>query len=186
MVEPKRDAPSQPIMEIVEEDTLQETVLTSDDAPLGYTKAGLPRKRRGRPPGSAPTVRRGRTSGSLRTQIGGMLLFVNMPISILSSKNALDAVEIDALAKALDEECQRNARFRKYVEQMLAVQGGTSLIFVTLAIAGRRVVRNNLVTVPAEIGSNETADAMIGGIISMMGGNGPVNPNLRVMTQQEV
>lgn len=181
MVDPNRDAGAIPVMDIVEDEPVASVAA---DAPLGYTKAGLPRKRRGRPPGSSG-VRRGRTTGSLKTQIGGMLIFVNMPISILSPKNALDAVEIDALAKGIDDECQRNARFRKYVEQMLAVQGGSSLVLIGIAIAGRRVVRNGLVTVPAEIGTNEQIDATIGGIISMMGGNGPINPNLRVMTQEE-
>ena len=185
MVEPKRDAAAMPIMEVMEDDPVHETVLSASDAPLGYNKDGSPKKRRGRPPGStnAGTARRGRSGSSLRTQLGGFITAVNIPVQIISSKNALDSVEIDALAKALDDECQRNARFRKYVEQMLAVQGGTSLVLVVAAIAGRRVVRNNLIDVPAEVGGNEGADAIIGSFISMTTGNGPINPNLRVMTQ---
>lgn len=165
-----------------------EPIKGSTDAPYGYKANGQPYQRRppqrgiGRRGGGGG--RRG-TTGSLRTQIGGMLVTVNMPIQIISSKNALDAVEIDALAKALDEECQRNARFRKYMEQMLAVQGGTSLILVVAAIAGRRVIRNNLVDVPKEVGGNEAADAIIGGFISMTAGNGPINPNLMTMSKQD-
>jgi hypothetical protein len=70
------------------------------------------------------------------------------------------------------------------VDQALAVQGGTSLVLVIAAIAGRRVVRHNLVTVPAPIG-NDGADAMLGGIIGMTTGKGPINPNLFVMKDQQ-
>jgi hypothetical protein len=186
MVEPKRD--TAPVMEVFESEPIAEqpTMGSNPEAPYGYKKDGTPAKRRGRVPGSTLSgTRRTGSRGSLRTQIGGMLQLVNMPIQIISPKNALDAVEIDALAKSLDEECQRSARFRKYMEQMLAVQGGTSLILVVGAIAGRRVVRNNLVAVPSEVGGNEGLDAIIGGFISMTTGSGPINPNLRVMTQQD-
>jgi hypothetical protein len=94
-------------------------------------------------------------------------------------QDSLDHTEIEALAHALDEECQRNARFRKMVERALAVQGGTSLILVVAAIAGRRVVRHNLITVPEPIG-NAGADAALGQIISMTTGKGP---NLSVMPE---
>lgn len=158
----------------------------SPDAPYGYKKDGTPAKKRGRVAGttsSRPYAPR-RTSGSIETQIGAFLFMVNAPFQLFLSNDALDSVEIQALAHSIDQECQRNARFKKYVEQALAVQGGTSLVLVIAAIAGRRVVRHNLVTVPAPIG-NDGADAMLGGIIGMTTGKGPINPNLFVMKDQQ-
>lgn len=158
------------------------------DAPYGYKADGTPAKKRGRPPGPNSGQRRTssgrRSTGSLRTQIGALLVTINLPIQLVSSKNALDRVEIDALAKSIDDECQRDARFRKYVEQMLAVQGGTSLVLVIGAIAGRRVARNNLISVPEPIG-NEGLDNLLGGVISMTAGGGIVNPNLMEMAKQD-
>lgn len=160
---------------------------TIEDAPYGYKKDGTPAKRRGRPAGPNSGTRRTggrRSTGSLRTQIGSLLVTINLPIQLLSAKNALDRVEIDALAKSIDEECQRDARFRKYVEQMLAVQGGTSIVLVVGAIAGRRVARNNLISVPEPIG-NQGLDDMLGGVISMTTGSGIINPNLAQMAKQD-
>ncbi len=181
MTEPNRDV----TLDI--EDAEPSAAAVSPDAPYGYKKDGTPAKKRGRPAGVGnkggyTRTARGR-GGSLETQIGAFLVTVNAPIMLFASKDALDTVEISALAHALDQECQRSPRFRKYVEQALAVQGGTSLALVVLAIAGRRVVRHNLVTVPEPIG-NQTADAMLGGIISMTSGQGPINPNLFVMPNQ--
>lgn len=181
--EPNRDI----ALDIIEEPAPAKTTMGSDDAPYGRKPDGTPYQRRHGPRG--PRSGNGRstartTRGSLRTQIGGMLQLVNMPVQILSAKNALDSIEIDALAKALDEECQRNARFRKYMEQMLAVQGGTSLVLVVAAIAGRRIVRNGIVDVPDQIGGKDGADALLGGIIAMTTGN-PLQPNLMQMNQQQ-
>jgi hypothetical protein len=151
----------------------------SEDAPYGYKKDGTPAKRRGRAPGFklGPRTSGGRRGGSLETQIGAFLLTVNAPFMLFMPQDALEHVEIEALAHAIDEECQRNDRFRKMVERALAVQGGTSLLLVVAAIAGRRVVRHRLVTVPDPIG-NEGADAALGQIIAMTTGKGP---NLSVM-----
>lgn len=165
--------------------------IADDDAPFGRRPDGTPFKRRGRNrPGyegaqsSGPkqySPRRGHTS--LETQIGALLFTVNMPIMLVSSIDALDPVEIQALAHAIDQECQRNARFRKIVEQAIAVQGGTSLVLVVAAIAGRRVLRHNIITVPDPL-SNEAVDAMLGGVVSMASGKGPINTNLFVMPKE--
>jgi hypothetical protein len=161
----------------------------NDDAPYGRKKDGTPMKKRGRPAGSSgsssgPTNRAPRrTSGSLENQIGGLLFTINAPFQLFLANDALDVVEVQALAHALDQEAQRNARFRKYVESALAVQGGTSLALVVAAIVGRRVVRHNLITVPDPIG-NAGADAALGGIISMTTGKGPINPNLFAMPEK--
>lgn len=159
----------------------------SPDAPYGYKKDGTPAKKRGRPAGSSgsgKTYAPRRSSVSLQNQIGAFIVTVNMPLQLFMAKDALDVVEIQALAHALDQECQRNARFKKYVETALAVQGGTSLILVIAAIAGRRVARHNLIDVPEPLG-NEGLDAMLGGVISMTTGQGPMNANLFTMGKQE-
>lgn len=143
------------------------------DAPYGTKKDGTPAKKRGRPKGSTNTgTRASRISskGSLRTEIGGMLVLVNMPLQMVPAlqRDALDASEIDALAKAIDQECQTNATFRKYVEQMLRVQGGTNLMFVVAAIAARRVVRHGIVPddLTEPIGGREGLDLLIGQAIA--------------------
>ena len=143
------------------------------DAPYGYNKDGSVAKKRGRPKGSTNTgTRASRISskGSLRTEIGGMITLVNLPLQMVPAlqRDALDASEIDALAKAIDQECQTNPRFRKYVEQMLRVQGGTNLMFVVAAIAARRVVRHGIVPddITEPIGGRDGLDLMIGHAIA--------------------
>lgn len=156
------------------------------DAPYGYKKDGTPAAKRGRKPGSSSTPSkgpRGPRTASLEKQIGGAIFFANMFVSIVSTKDALDPVEIEALAKAIDDECQRNARFKKYVESALAVQGGTNLALVVVMIIGRRAIRHNLVPIPQPIG-NEGADAAIGQLLSISTGKGAFNPNLFVMPDE--
>lgn len=177
-------------LDIQEEEPLNNQGMSgpTSEAPYGYKKDGTPAKKRGRPVGYSPgkTGSRPRTrGGSLETQIGAMILTINAPFMLFASSDALDRVEIEALAHAIDQECQRSARFRKYVEQALQVQGGTSLVLVLGAIVGRRVVRHNLIEVPEPIG-NDRADAALGGIIAMtVPGNGLPNPNLFVMNDQK-
>jgi hypothetical protein len=166
--------------------------VTDPDAPFGRKPDGTPFKRRGKNrPGYDSIPEKGSSgpraarsySGGLENQIGAFLITVNAPLMLFASKDALDPVEIQALAKALDQEAQRNARFKKYLQQALAIQGGTSLLLVIAAIVGRRVVRHNLVEVPAPLG-NEGVDAALGGIISMTVAKGPINPNLFVMPKE--
>lgn len=177
--EPARDLE----LEIEDEEPLNDAApsgpVSTADAPYGYKKDGTPAKKRGRKPGqttgSGSTPSRARSSGSrgsLEQQIGGFILTINMPLSMFLPKDALDFVEIQALAKAIDQECQRNARFRKMVEQALAVQGGTSLLLVVAAIAGRRVVRHDLISIPDPIG-NEGADVALGTVIGVVAGIKP-------------
>ena len=146
MTEPNRDLALD-----IEDDVLGPVEVTpsggSPDAPYGYKKDGTPAKKRGRPAGSSSsgkTYAPRRSGVNLETSIGAFLVTINMPLQMFLAKDALDAAEIQALAHALNQECQRNARFRKYVEQALAVQGGTSLLLLVAAIAGRRVARHNI------------------------------------------
>jgi hypothetical protein len=186
-VEDAQPAPSSDIPE-----TSFDFGVTDPDAPFGRKPDGTPFKRRGKNrPGYDSAQTKGpsgtRTtrsySGSLENQLGAFLVTVNAPLMLFASRDALDPVEIQALAKALDQEAQRSPRFKKYLQQALAIQGGTSLLLVIAAIAGRRVVRHNLVEVPAPLG-NDGVDAALGGIISMTIAKGPINPNLFVMPKE--
>lgn len=150
--------------------------VSDPDAPYGRKKDGTPAKRRGRQPGShnipGSAGRRGRTKDSLKTQIGAMLVTFNMPLRMLPMTQiyALDASEIEALATAIDTECQNNASFRRYVVSALNVQGVSSLVGVVAVIAGRRVIRAGFIPdeILAPVGGKEGADAALGVALPMM------------------
>jgi hypothetical protein len=57
----------------------------------------------------------------------------------------LDEPEINALAGALDAQCRRSPRFRKYVESVLTVGAGGQLVTVLGIIATRRAARHNVI-----------------------------------------
>lgn len=121
-----------------------------------------------RPDGSKSATRGPKTRGSLENQIGGFLIMWNTPIRMLMPVYALDQVEIEALAKALDQQCAVSPKFRKYMESALKGIGGVSLIGVLAVIIGRRIVRADLVPIPSEAPVNKAQiDAMLGGILSM-------------------
>jgi len=104
-------------------------------------------KRRGRPPRdpSAPAPqRRGRKPRSLESQIGSSLVMVNLPLMMFAAGDALDTVEIEALAKAIDAQCQTSPRFRKYVQTALDASSGGQLITVGGIIVARRLARHEI------------------------------------------
>jgi hypothetical protein len=142
------------------------------DAPYGLKKDGTPAKRRGRQVGwrAGTSTSRVNRKGSLEKEIGGLLVMVNMPLQMVPAlqRDALDHVEITALAKAIDQQCQTSPQFRKYVEQLLKVQGGTSLVAVVALIAGRRVIRHDIlpIEIPEEIGGAAGVDLMLGQAIA--------------------
>lgn len=149
---------------------------------------GTIKRRRGRPPGSKNKSSYGSGGGasrarSLEGQIGGMLFIVNTPLQLIPAlqRDALDTVEITALAKAIDQECQKSPRFRKYVESALKVQGATSLISIISLIAARRVVRHEIIPIPDEMGGSAGVDLTLGSLISTFSGQGAFNPNLTAM-----
>ena len=157
--------------------------------PQEFNPDGTIKRRRGRPAGSknkssygsgGSSPSRGR---SLETQIGGMLFIVNTPLQLIPvlQRDALDSVEITALARAIDQECQKSPKFRKYVESALKVQGATSLISIVGLIVARRVVRHEIVPIPAEMGGAAGVDLTLGSLISTFSGQGAFNPNLTAM-----
>lgn len=123
-----------------------------------------------RPPGGAKrraapargTASRARGPKSLRPEIAALLTMVNSvvvmsplgtrPIEAITDPTVelsrlgdeLDAGEITALASAIDAQCQRSPRFRKYVESMLGVGSGGALITTLAMIAARRASRHGI------------------------------------------
>ena len=138
------------------EDTL-DTSFEADVEPSEPKRRGrkaYPRDSAGniiRPDGttSKPTGRP-KSKASLEAQISGFVTLINMFVTSFKPDYALDQVEANALVKAIDQECQANARFRKYVESVVKGVGGANLIGVALIIIGRRVVRANLLPIPDE------------------------------------
>jgi len=130
-----------------------------DGTPVGSPRsASSKRVRTARKP-SAP-----RGPRSLRPELSAFLTLVNSavvasplgtrPVAAIYDPNIqpervgdeLDAVEIDALARAIDTQCQRSPRFRKYVEGMLTVGAGGQLMTVVMMIAARRASRHGLIS----------------------------------------
>jgi len=116
-------------------------------------------KRRGRPPGSKNKSGAGRPRKTLEVQIGAMLTTVNMIVWAIPplQPDALDAAEIAALAKALDETARNNPKFRGYLEAALAVGSGGQLLGVVAMIGARRASRHGML--PPEM------DGMIGSML---------------------
>lgn len=118
-------------------------------------------KRRGRPPrdpNAPPVQRRGRKPRSLESSIGSALVMVNLPIMMFASGDALDNAEIEALAKAIDAQCQTSPRFRRYVQTALDASSGGQLITVSGIIIARRFARHEFLLPKA-------ADDQLGKII---------------------
>jgi hypothetical protein len=104
-----------------------------------------------RPDGTtSKPVGRPKTKASLEMQISGFVTLINMFVNSFKPDFALDPVESAALIKAIDQECQVNARFRKYVESLVKGVGGANLLGVVILIVGRRVVRAGVLPIPDE------------------------------------
>lgn len=146
------------------------------DGSIKLKKDGTPAKKRGRRSGTTSGPRL-TSKGSLETQIGAMLWTINIPLQMVPvlQRDAMDAVEIQALAKAIDQQCQVSPTFRKYVEAALKAQGGTSLIAVVGIMGTRRALRHNIVPIPDEVGGPQAMDAMLGGVLSTIVTGKPIN-----------
>lgn len=125
---------------------------TMDPADFGPTMeeaapiADPAKPRRGRPPGSG-TGRKPRKR-NLTDEIGGYLTMLNLAFAFMPDPlrgDALDAMEISALAKALNDYAQQNATVYKYLSTVL-VQGGSlaNLAMVAGLIAARRLARHQV------------------------------------------
>lgn len=104
-----------------------------------------PRKHR-EPKATGAKPRRGRPPGqSRKAKIGGLLTMFNMALQVTPLRSdALDALEIETLAKALDEEARKNATFAKYLDYALGVGGAGGIWSVVALIAMRRAARHGV------------------------------------------
>lgn len=103
--------------------------------------------KRGRP----TTIRGGASSKSLKQEISGLLMTINLAIMVIPPlrQDAMDMVEIEALADALDEQAKKSAKFRKALETALAGASGGTLLGVCAIIGARRAARHNVL--PPEV-----------------------------------
>jgi len=126
------------------------------DPPKGTTETAP--RRRGRPPGSKN--RTSTSTRSLESQIAATLMAFNLGLMLIPplQRDALDEIEIHALAKALDQQARTSPRFRKMIEGALAVTSGGQLMGVCVIIGARRAARHGML--PAE------ADSMFGAMLA--------------------
>jgi hypothetical protein len=139
-----------------------------------FSPVELPAKRGpGRPRKTGDTAPRTpgmRASRSIRTEVGSLLVTVNLPLSMFLPVDALAPEEIDALAMSIDEQCKRSPRFRLYVLQALKVQSATSLLAVVAMIGGRRAARHGIIP---EAMQPQQLDNALGQALQMMVGTAP-------------
>jgi len=121
-----------------------------------------------RPDGSTSKPQgRPKSKASLESQISSFVMLINMFVMSFKPDFALDQTESTALIKAIDQECQVNARFRKYVESLVKGVGGANLLGVVILIVGRRAVRANLLPIPSDSPINASSiDNLLGTILS--------------------
>lgn len=121
-----------------------------------------------RPDGTtSKPVGRPKSKASLEMQISGFVTLINMFVQSFKPSMALDQTESTALIKAIDAECQVNARFRKYVESIVKGAGSVNLLSVVLIIVGRRVVRAGVLPIPEDSPVQASAiDNLLGTILS--------------------
>lgn len=144
-----------------------QTVATDETNPA----AG--RKRRGRPPrdpNAPPTTRKPRASSrgkSIKDQIVGTLFMFNLAFMFMPDPfrgDALDELEIEALADALDKTAQTNPTIHRALTTVM-VDGGAigELAIVGALIAGRRLARHGMI--PGEM------DERLGTFLAVKSGN---------------
>lgn len=152
------------------------------------TVGGSVRRRR------KPTVRRAGPK-SLAPEIGAFLSLVNglvivsplgtRPVEAIADPNItpdrigdeLDAAEITALASALDAQCRRSPRFRKYVESVLGAGSGGTLVTVIALIAARRAARHGMLPAHIDPMAGMILSADVGALASMVPTPGTDEPD---------
>ncbi len=142
---------------------LQEPPLPSPDVKPVENKRPPGRPKGSRTENRATPPKASTNSRSLKTQIGGLLMTVNMGLMIVPSARvmALDTNEIDALATALEAQAKTSPRFKKYLDAALAATAGGQLMGVVAIIGARRAARLGL------LGENgPMADQMLGGLLA--------------------
>jgi hypothetical protein len=83
--------------------------------------------------------------------LGGWLFAANSVIRLTPLRDdALDLLELSALARQLAEEVKRNAQLRRYIDAVASTTAGGMLVGVILGIGARRMARRNFI-IPAEL-----------------------------------
>lgn len=114
---------------------------------------------------SVPKAAPGRPSTrSLKTEISGLIMTLNVFIMMIPpvSKDALDMVEMDALADALDDQCKRSQKFRKAMESALSAGAGGTLFGIVAIIGARRAARHGVIGGE----KSEEVDQMLGNLLA--------------------
>lgn len=116
-----------------------------------------------RKPGPKPGQPRPTSKTSLKPQIAGMLMTLNLALYVIPPLRAdvLDTVEIEALARALDDQAKQNAKFRKALETALSAGSGGTLIGIAALIGARRAARHGFLPVEMD---NVLGDLMAQGL----------------------
>lgn len=81
---------------------------------------------------------------SLRTEIDGLVTFLNEAIRLASPYDALDPAEVAAVVHAMDVETQKAGPLRRGIEALTSITSGSSLPIVLGIIIGRRVARRRM------------------------------------------
>ena len=96
-----------------------------------------------------PTPRKPASGGggarSIEQDIAAILVYSNLMLAPVLKGDALDEVEIMALARSIDRQAKNSPRFRAAVDKMLTAMGGTGLLGVSLMIVGRRAARHGMI-----------------------------------------
>lgn len=150
--------------------------------------------------GARPTTRKATTRTrkgptSLAPEIGAFLSLVNgalivsplgtRPIEAIDDPSVtptkigdeLDAVEINALASAIDAQCKRSPRFRKIVERFLGAGSGGTLVMVAGLIAARRAARHGILPREIDLQAGLILSADVSQLANMAGPNPSTDPD---------
>lgn len=124
---------------------------------------------------------------SLETEIGAMLIRLNMFVLITPfARDALDEHEIMALAKDINEQAQRSARFYRMVEIALNGTAGGGLPLTLGIVIGRRLARHNALPIPPDSGITQAQiDDALGSLIVMNAQGAKRVPNMPSVSMPE-
>lgn len=114
-------------------------------------KETAPKRGPGRPRG-AKTAPSAPSRRSLREPIAATLMTMNLALMVIPPlrNDQLDMMEIDALARALDDQAKQSPRFRKVLENALTLSSGGQLVGVLAIIGARRAARHGLLPPEAD------------------------------------
>ena len=117
-----------------------------------------------RPDGSTSKAA-GRSKVNLEAQLNGFVTVINTFVNAYKPLYALDPIEVAALVKALNQQCQVSPKFRKYIEKALSGFGGVNLVGVLVLIATRRVARSGILPIAEGPISPQDIDNICGTIL---------------------